>query len=261
MLGWSTSSKMIFDDTAFPIGPIAPDWTPFRKGTTLEKAVSHDECRLSTSPASSTISIMEGKRSREYLSTSLTILVITQLVEISFITSFSNGILAVGLPRIALDIDLPQNLLLWPSSVGYLASGAFLLLGGAVSDIAGPKLVNLIGCVSLTASTVAIGLSGNGLQLIVFRAWQGVAFALAYPSSTAIISLHVRSGPSRNVGFACIGFSMVFGFMSGYFVGAVAWRPGHYGKNLLAIIPFAICDSTLYRLQLARLDGDLLRSC
>jgi MFS family permease len=216
---------MVLDDTVFPTGPLAPDWNPFTEGATVEKAVFNGGCQHSSHASSTT---MEGKRSREYLSTSLTVLVIIQLVGISFITSFSNGILAVGLPRIALDVNLPQSLLLWPSSVGYLASGTLLLLGGALSDVAGPKLVNLIGCVTLTASTVAIGLSRNGLQLIIFRAWQGVAFALAYPSSTAIISLHVPSGPSRNVGFACIGFSMVIGFMSGYFVGAVAWRPGHY---------------------------------
>ena len=166
---------------------------------------------------STVISTSESSPTRAYLSTGVSILVIIQLVGITFITSFSNGILAVGLPTIAEDVELQQNMLLWPSSVGYLATGMFLLLAGAVSDVAGPKLINLIGCVSLAASTLAVGLSRNGVELILFRAWQGLAFGLAYPSSTSIISLHVRSGPPRNVGFACIGFAMVFGFAGGLF--------------------------------------------
>jgi MFS family permease len=84
-----------------------------------------------------------------------------------------------------------------------------LLLAGSIADVAGPKIVNLIGCVLLTLSTVAIGLSRNGIHMIVFRALQGLAFALAYPSSVSITSIHVKPGPARNVGFACLGFSMV----------------------------------------------------
>jgi MFS family permease len=187
----------------------------------------------------------ESKPSRVYLSTTLSILVIIQLAGLSFVTSFTNGILTVGLPTIARDILLPPNLLLWPSTVGFLATASFLLLGGGVSDAAGPKLVNLLGCVLLTASTLGCGLAHSGIQLIVFRALQGLAYALAYPSSTAIVSLHIRSGPARNVGFACIGFAMCIGFAGGLFVGALGWRAGLYAGAGISLILLGLGALTL----------------
>ena len=182
-----------------------------------------------------TASLPGNKSPPEYLSTRLSNLVILQLVGIGFIISFSNGILAVALPQIATDVDLQQNMLLWPSSAGYLATGTFLLLGGAISDVAGPKLVNLIGCANLTASTIAVGLSTRGIEMIFFRVWQGIAFALAYPPATAILSHHVRPGPPRNVGFSCIAFAMVLGFAAGMLVGAVGWRAGHYAAAAIGV--------------------------
>lgn len=44
-------------------------------------------------------------------------LIILQVSIINFLTSVTTGFIVVGLPRIALDLDLPEKLFLWPSSV------------------------------------------------------------------------------------------------------------------------------------------------
>ena len=47
------------------------------------------------------------------LSKSRTVALIAILAGVTFISSFSNGLLTVGLPRMAKDLALPGNLLLW----------------------------------------------------------------------------------------------------------------------------------------------------
>ena len=51
------------------------------------------------------------------LSMARTAVVIATLTGTTVVSSFSNGLLTVGLPRMAEDINLPANLLLWPASV------------------------------------------------------------------------------------------------------------------------------------------------
>lgn len=47
------------------------------------------------------------------LSRSNAVILITTLSGITFVGSMSGGLLTVGLPTIAADLDLPDNLLLW----------------------------------------------------------------------------------------------------------------------------------------------------
>lgn len=43
--------------------------------------------------------------------------IIITLTGTTLMSSFSNGLMTVGLPRMAKDVNLPANLLLWPASV------------------------------------------------------------------------------------------------------------------------------------------------
>lgn len=51
------------------------------------------------------------------LSAARTAVVIATLTGTTVVSSFSNGLLTIGLPRMAKDVNLPANLLLWPASV------------------------------------------------------------------------------------------------------------------------------------------------
>ena len=51
------------------------------------------------------------------LSIARTAVVIATLTGTTVVSSFSNGLLTIGLPRMAKDVNLPANLLLWPASV------------------------------------------------------------------------------------------------------------------------------------------------
>ena len=173
------------------------------------------------------------------------IIIITQLGAVNFVTSFTNGLLTVGIPAIAADLALAEDLLLWPQSVYFLTSGSCLLLAGTIADVIGPRSVNLVGSFFLSIFILASGLARTGIELIMFRAMQGIAGALVIPSSVSIISKSLESGRPRNIGFACIGLSAPLGFsfrmvLGGVFVSAVGWRVGYYMAAPISFISFLV---------------------
>ncbi|KZM26185.1 uncharacterized protein EKO05_0000435 [Ascochyta rabiei] len=160
---------------------------------------------------------------------------------VGFLSSFTNGVITIGLPEIARSLSLDRSLYLWPSSVYGLTSGACLLIAGSIADIVGARPVELLGITLIGAFTLACGFSTTGEQLVVFRALQGVALAMHLPASVALISGAVPSGRARNLGFACLGFSQPLGFavglvISGILIEKAGWRSGFYlsGGALLA---------------------------
>lgn len=159
---------------------------------------------------------------------------------VGFIGSFTNGIITVGLPIIARDIDLERSLYLWPSSVYSLTSGAALLIAGSLADIVGAKPVELAGITLLGVFMLACGFAQTGSQLVAFRALQGIALAMHLPASVSIITGAVPSGRARNFGFACLGFSQPLGFavglvLSGVMIEHLGWRSGFYLAGACAL--------------------------
>ena len=148
-------------------------------------------------------------------STLRTVIVIFQPSFVNFLCSFTNGLITVGLPAIARSILLPRALYLWPSSVYGLTAGAMLLIAGSIADIVGARIIELIGVFLLGCFTLACGLSATGVQLVVFRALQGIATAMHLPASVALVANAVPKGRARNIGFACLGLSQPLGFLRG----------------------------------------------
>jgi MFS family permease len=205
------------------------------KANALPEAQAHYN-KASDGPLAEDV-VYAGKRP----STLRVTLTILQPSFVNFLTSFTNGLITVGLPAIARDIHLARTLYLWPSSVYGLTSGSILLLAGAVADLIGAKKVELVGCVLVGIFTLACGFAQTGIQLVLFRAIQGIAVAMHLPSSVSIVASAVPSGRPRNIGYACLGASQVLGFStglvaSGVMVDRIGWRPGFYisGGALLA---------------------------
>ncbi|KAI0427238.1 MFS general substrate transporter [Xylaria sp. FL1042] len=162
-----------------------------------------------------------------------TVIVVTHLLGLSLLSSFSNGIIVVGLPTIAGTLRLGEGLLLWPTSVFYLTAGSTLLLTGSIADVAGPKTVNMLGALLGAAFALGCGLAQTGGELIAFRALQGISNALIVPSSISIISTNVKDGQPRNLGFACLGLAGPIGFslglvLGGVFIDSIGWRAAFY---------------------------------
>jgi MFS family permease len=167
-----------------------------------------------------------------------------QLCMINFLSSFTNGIITVGLPTIARSISLPRSLYLWPASVYGLTSGATLLLAGSIADLIGARIVELVGCLLLSGFTIACGLADTGIQLVLFRAFQGIAMSMHLPASVSLVAAAVPHGKMRNVCFGCLGLSQPLGFSAGLVISGImiekaGWRSGFYlsgGAILVATI-------------------------
>jgi MFS family permease len=172
-------------------------------------------------------------------------IIIGTIAFISFINSMLGGILVVSLPTMAKELNLSGNLLLWPASVNSLASGCTLILSGSIADIVGGRKIYLLGEFFLVMTTIACGLSRTGIELILFRAAQGVAISFCLPSSVLLITKTIPDGSYRNIAFASLGAGQPFGFsvglvIGGVFVGSVGWRYGYYIGAILTFVIFII---------------------
>jgi len=181
---------------------------------------------------------------RNHVKTARAILIILQVSLVNFFTSLTTGLIVVGLPRIAADLDLPTRLYLWPSSVYGLTAGSTLLLAGAIADVVGARAVEPVGCTLLGVFTLACGLSRTGIQLVLFRAFQGVGSAIHIPCSVSLVAQYVPSGRNRNIGFACLGLSQPLGFslglvLGGVFVDTIGWRTGFYIAGVVMLVQAA----------------------
>lgn len=185
-----------------------------------------------------------------------TFTIISTVTGITILNSMQNGILTVGLPTIGRDLNLSENLILWwapapclypankrPSSVYSLACGCFLLFTGQLADVLGSRKVFLSGCLLYATFTLASGLSQTPIQLIVFRAMQGLAIAACLPSAVGILSLSFPTGATRNLGFAILGAGQPVGFasgmvLSGVFISKLSWRWALYCSAIVNLAVF-----------------------
>lgn len=122
-----------------------------------------------------------------------------------------------------------------------------LLIAGSIADILGARKVEIVGIWLFGLFTLASGLSTSGVQLVVFRALQGIAMAMHLPASVSLIAAAVPKGRARNIGFACLGLSQPLGFsvglvLSGVLIDRAGWRSGFYlsGAAMLVIAVMAI---------------------
>jgi MFS family permease len=102
-----------------------------------------------------------------------------------------------------------------------------------MADVLGSRKVFLSGCFLYATFTLCSGLSRTPLQLILFRAMQGLSIAACLPSAVGILSLSFPTGPTRNLGFAVLGAGQPVGFasgmvLSGVFISKLSWRWAFY---------------------------------
>ncbi|QPH17585.1 hypothetical protein C2857_002449 [Epichloe festucae Fl1] len=176
--------------------------------------------------------------------------VVVQLSGVNFASSAVNGLVVVGLPTIAADVNLPESLALWPTSVPSLANASTLLLAGSIADAIGPRAVNLAGGVLSGAFILGGGAAKTGPQLVAMRALQGVGFAMHLASSVAIVTHALPRGRPRNFAFSCLGLSQPLGFSFGLVLGGVlqdllGWRAAWYIYGGLTLVLSAVATWAL----------------
>ena len=83
-----------------------------------------------------------------------------------------------------------------------LTAGCLLILAGSIADVVGSRRVFLVGCFLQGIFVLGCGLAKTGIQLIMFRAMQGLAVAMCLPTGVSIITTSLAHGRRQNLGLA-----------------------------------------------------------
>jgi len=164
----------------------------------------------------------------------------------AFLTPFLGSAVNLALPSIGSDLNADAIELGWVISSFILSSAIFLLPLGRLADIIGRKKVFYNGILLFTISTFLILFSWNVTILIIFRSLQGVASAMIFGTSLAIITSVFKPGERGkamgiNITAVYLGLSLgpiIGGLLTQYF----GW------KSIFAfLIPFGIVSLILIR--------------
>lgn len=132
-------------------------------------------------------------------------LVLALLCLAQFMVIMDIAIVNVALPSIQIDLGLRDSTLQWVVIAYGLFLGGFLLLGGRLGDLLGPRRILLVGMTLFTAASLLAGLAGSAELLIGARALQGFGAALLAPSALSILAVTFAEGQERNRALGIFG--------------------------------------------------------
>ncbi|OPH47833.1 MFS transporter [Paenibacillus ferrarius] len=172
----------------------------------------------------------------------LTIIITCQLMVI-----LDASIMVTALPEIGRTLHLTTANLTWVQNAYILAFGGLLLLGARAGDILGRRKMFSVGIALFTLASILVGLAQSAEFLLITRALQGLAAAIATPSALALLSVTFIEAKERTKAIAL--YSAVAGagasiglILGGILTDTISWRVGMFlnvpiGIALLIMIP------------------------
>jgi MFS family permease len=175
------------------------------------------------------------------------------LLGVGFMLSVDFSILNVALPEAGAGVGLDRAGLAWITSAFALPAAGFTLLFGRLGDLFGRRRLLLAGMVLLAGASILGGLAGGPETLLIARALQGLATAMATPAAMSLLTTTFAEGRQRervlglNGALACGGFT-VGALLGGTLVTALGWRAAFFvnvpvAVAALVVTPFVIVES------------------
>jgi EmrB/QacA subfamily drug resistance transporter len=153
------------------------------------------------------------------------------------------SIITMALPVLAADMALSERQLSWVINGYLLTFGGFLLLGGRLADVVGPRRTFLCGLVVFGTASLAGGLAPHATWLTVARALQGFGGALMSPAALAMLTRLFAEGPQRNRALGIWGAVAAAGAPTGGVVGGILTEALNWSWVLLINVP--VCAAAL----------------
>ncbi|MTI84449.1 MAG: MFS transporter [Firmicutes bacterium] len=170
----------------------------------------------------------------------------------SFLTPFMGSAVNLAIPSIGHQFSSSAYLLSWVATSYILAAAAFLVPIGRLADIVGRKKVFIAGISFFALASVLCGLAWSVEALIVFRAVQGIASAMIFGTSMAILTSVFppqERGKVLGITVASVYIGLSLGPVLGGFLNHnLGWQSIFYFTALIAVL------AVLF--TLARLKGE-----
>src|SRR5262245_2281992 len=154
----------------------------------------------------------------------------------------STAIMA-ALPSMRTELVLNSAGVEWAVNAYLVVSAAFIVLGGKAADRFGARLASMVGLALFCAASCIIAAAGSQAALLTGRALQGLAAAVAVPSTLAAVD--TRAAPERRAaavgawtGFLMLGFS-IGPLLGGALTHFMSWRVIFWFNVLLMSIAIA----------------------
>lgn len=138
-------------------------------------------------------------------------------------------IVNIANPTIERALGFTQANLQWTVTAYAVTFGGFLLVGGRLADLVGRRRLFMVGMVAFTVASLGAGAARSAVQLIVFRALQGVAGALVSPTTLSLLAATFSEGPRRQRAYGVWATAAAMGGMVGFVLGGfitatLGWR-------------------------------------
>lgn len=168
----------------------------------------------------------------------------------SFIAPFMGNALNIAIPSISSEFGGSQSQLNWIVSSYLLSSAAFALPFGRLADIVGRKKMFTLGIFLFGLTSLACGLAFSLYSLILFRLFQGIAYAMVFGTSMAILTSVVppqERGRALGINTAALYIGLSLGpVLGGAIIKYIDWR----GIFLLGfVLNIIILTLTLLKLK------------
>jgi EmrB/QacA subfamily drug resistance transporter len=180
----------------------------------------------------------------------------------TFLTPFMGTSLIVALPTISNELAVNAILLSWISTAYILTSAMFAVPLGKIADIYGMKKIFTYGIIILTISTFLAAISPSAEFLIITRTIQGLASAMIFVTSLAIIT---SVFPPKKRGKA-IGINITAGYiglvmgpaLGGFLTQYLGWRSIFYFIIPLCLLVIALVFWKMKGLEWGECKGEKL---
>jgi EmrB/QacA subfamily drug resistance transporter len=149
-------------------------------------------------------------------------------------------IVNVALPTLNSALAASTRSLQWIVDAYNLAFAALVLAGGTVGDKFGRRGTLITGLTLFAASSVAAALCTSTGQLVAMRLVMGVASALIYPTTLAIITDTFRDPKQRAAAIGVWGAVAGLGVAVGPIMGGALLESFWWGSLFLALAPIAL---------------------
>ncbi|GGF14527.1 hypothetical protein GCM10011611_20420 [Aliidongia dinghuensis] len=185
-----------------------------------------------------------------------TIVIIAGLMLGMFLAALDQTIVATALPRMAADLQGVSHLS-WVVSAYLLTSTAVTPIYGKLSDLYGRKIMLQIAVSLFVLTSLLCGLADSMVQLILFRALQGLGggglLAMAHATIADVISPRERGRYQGYIASVFAAASVVGPVLGGLFVDHLTWRWVFWINLPIGIGALIASQITLKRLAAKRL--------